>query len=60
MNADTFTPGDRVQDRDGRTGTVKSVDWGGVYVEMDAAEGMGRELRVCRGLDLVNRGSADA
>jgi len=43
-----FTPGDRVTCADGRTGTVKRVEWGGVYVDLDATETQGRELRVDR------------
>lgn len=43
-----FTPGDRVIATDGRTGVVKSLDWGGVYVDVNATTEQGRQVGVYR------------
>lgn len=52
-----FYPGDRVVDRaDGRAGSVKATDYGGVYVDMDATETLGRETRVCNAYTLDHEG----
>lgn len=49
MTENVFTPGDRVMCMDdARWGVVKRVEWGGVFVDLDATETIGRELRVCR------------
>lgn len=53
-----WTPGDRCVTNDGRAGVVKSIDYGGVYVQLDATDELGREVRLCRE-DTLKPGPAD-
>lgn len=53
-----WTAGDRCLTADGRTGVVKSIDYGGVFVQLDATNELGREVRLYRE-DTLKPGTAD-